>query len=54
MGLPFIPKYIKIKPSFIGKLTSIYIYKHLPVGVVDRIKEKTGRTQGGHWRYMWH
>ncbi|MCS2999709.1 P63C domain-containing protein [Bacteroides thetaiotaomicron] len=38
--LPFIPKYIKNKPSFIGKLTSKYIYEQLPKGVVDRIKGK--------------
>lgn len=42
-GLPFIPKYIKNKPSFIGKLTTKYIYDLLPDGVVDKIKEKTGK-----------
>jgi hypothetical protein len=53
-GLPFIPKYIKNKPSFIGKLTTKYIYDELPKGVVDKIKEKTGRTEKGNWRYKWH
>lgn len=53
-GLPFIPKYIKNKPSFIGKLTSKYIYEQLPKGVVDRIKEKTGKTEKGNWKYKWH
>ncbi|MFK1982218.1 P63C domain-containing protein [Bacteroides fragilis] len=52
--LPFIPKYIKNKPSFIGKLTSKYIYEQLPKGVVDRIKEKTGKTEKGNWKYKWH
>jgi hypothetical protein len=47
-GLPFIPKYIKNKPSFIGKLTSKYIYELLPKGVVDKIKEKTGKTEKGN------
>lgn len=53
-GLPFIPKYIKNKPSFIGKLTTKYIYEQLPEGVVDKIKEKTGKTEKGYWKYKWH
>lgn len=53
-GLPFIPKYIKNKPSFIGKLTTKYIYDLLPNGVVDKIKEKTGKTDKGTWKYKWH
>lgn len=53
-GLPFIPKYIKNKPSFIGKLTNKYIYDLLPRGVVDKIKEKTGKTEKGNWKYKWH
>lgn len=53
-GIPFIPKYIKNKPSFIGKLTSKYIYELLPKGVVDKIKEKTGKTVNGNWKYKWH
>ena len=52
--LPFIPKYIKNKPSFIGKLTTKYIYELLPDGVVDKIKEKTGKTEKGNWKYKWH
>lgn len=53
-GLPFIPKYIRNKPSFIGKLTTKYIYEELPKGVVDKIKEKTGKTEHGNWKYKWH
>ena len=53
-GLPFIPKYIRNKPSFIGKLTNKYIYELLPQGVVDRIKEKTGKTSKRNWKYKWH
>lgn len=53
-GLPFIPKYIKNKPSFIGKLTTKYIYDQLPKGVVDKIKEKSGKTEKGNWKYKWH
>lgn len=53
-GLPFIPKYIKNKPSFIGKLTTKYIYEEMPKGVIEKIKDKTGKTAKGNWRYKWH
>ncbi len=53
-GLPFIPKYIKNKPSFIGKLTRKYIYEELPEGVVEKIQEKVGKTPSGNWKYKWH
>lgn len=53
-GLPFIPKYIKNKPSFIGKLTRKYIYEELPKGVVEKIQEKAEKTQKGNWKYKWH
>lgn len=53
-NLPFIPKYIKNKPSFIGKLTTKYIYDQLPSGVVDKIRQKTGKTAKGNWKYKWH
>ena len=52
--LPFIPKYIKNKPSFIGNLTTKYIYEQLPDGVLSRIREKTGKTVKGNWKYKWH
>lgn len=53
-GLPFIPKYIKNKPSFIGKLTTKYIYDGLPKGIISKIKENTGKTEKGNWKYKWH
>lgn len=53
-GLPYIPKYIRIKPSFVGHITSKYIYEQLPDGVVEKIKQKTGKTQKGNWKYKWH
>lgn len=53
-GLPFIPKYIRNKPSFVGKLTTKYIYEQLPKGVLDKIKENTGKTKQGNYRYKWH
>ncbi len=53
-NLPYIPKYIRNKPSFIGKVTSTYIYDLMPHGVVEKIKEQTGKTDSGNWKYKWH
>ncbi len=53
-NLPFIPKYIKNKPSFIGKLTTKYIYEQLPNGIIEKIKDNTGKTAKGNWKYKWH
>ena len=53
-NLPFIPKYIKNKPSFIGKLTTKYIYDGLPKGIISKIKENVGKTEKGNWKYKWH
>lgn len=53
-GLPFIPKYIKNKPSFIGKLTTKYIYEGLPKGIISKIKENAGKTEKGNWKFKWH
>lgn len=52
--IPFIPKYIRTKPSFIGTITKEYIYDALPQGVVDKIKQQTGKTENGNWKYKWH
>ena len=51
LGLSFIPKYIKNKPSFIGKLTSKSVYDMLPNVVIQKIKENTGKTDKGNWKY---
>lgn len=53
-GLPFIPKYIKRKPSFIGKLTIKYIYEQLPKGVMEKIREQSVKTEKGNYLYKWH
>jgi hypothetical protein len=53
-GLPFTPKYIKRKPSFIGKLTTKYIYEQLPKGVIERIKDKTPKSDAGNYIYRFH
>ncbi|RBQ28848.1 hypothetical protein CRU91_07545 [Aliarcobacter vitoriensis] len=52
--LPFIPKNIKVKPSFIGALTIKYVYDILPNGVVEKIREKTPKTEKGNWKYKFH
>lgn len=53
-NLPFIPKYIKTKPSFIGTLTNKYIYDQLPKGVIEKIKDNTHKTDKGNWKYKFH
>ncbi|MEV9615732.1 P63C domain-containing protein [Aliarcobacter butzleri] len=53
-NLPFIPKNIRIKPSFIGKLTTKYVYDMLPDGVVEKIREITPKTEKGNWKYKFH
>lgn len=53
-SLPFIPRYIKNKPSFVGKLTTKYIYDQMPKGVIEKIKENIGKTEKGNYKYRWH
>jgi len=53
-GLPYIPKYIKGKPGFIGRLTSKFIYEKLPNGVLEKIKENIPRTEKGNYKYKFH
>jgi hypothetical protein len=53
-GLPFIPKYIKNKPSFIGAITTKYVYDVLPDGVVEKIREVNPKTNKGYWKYKFH
>jgi P63C domain-containing protein len=55
-NLPSTPESMKIKPSFIGTLTNKLIYENLPEGsfVLPKLKEKTPKTKGGHWRYKLH
>jgi hypothetical protein len=50
-GIPFIPKYIRNKPSFIGKLTVKYIYEQLPRGVFEKIKDQTPKSEKGGYKY---
>ncbi|MCD8418845.1 P63C domain-containing protein [Tenacibaculum finnmarkense genomovar finnmarkense] len=53
-NLPFIPKYIKNKPSFIGRLTTKYIYEQLPDGVLENLRKNTPKTEKGNWKYKFH
>ncbi len=53
-GLPFTPKTIKRKPSFIGGITTKYVYDMLPDGVLHKIKENTPKSKKGHWKYKFH
>lgn len=55
-NIPFTAENIRKKPMFIGKLTIELVYKNLPKGVfvLEKLKEKTPRTKGGHYRYKLH
>ena len=50
---PFNPSSIK-KPSFVGTLTNKFIYKALPPGVFEAVKENTPKTVGGNNKYRFH
>jgi hypothetical protein len=52
--IPFTPQFIKRKPSFIGKLTTKYIYEQLPKGVLEKIKDKTPKSNAGNYKYRFH
>jgi len=53
-GVPFTPNNIRRKPRFIAVLTNKYIYKQLPDGVLERIKEVTPKTKSGNYIYRFH
>lgn len=55
-GIPFTAANIKRKPMFIGKLTNELVYKNMPKGylVLDKLKAKTPKTDGGNYRYRLH
>jgi hypothetical protein len=55
-GVPFTAENIKRKPHFIGKLTNELVYKNMPKGmfVLDKLKEKTPKTESGNYKYRLH
>jgi P63C domain-containing protein len=55
-NIPFTAANIKKKPMFIGKLTNELVYKNMPKGyfVLDKLKEKTPKTDGGNYKYRLH
>ena len=54
--IPFTAANIKRKPMFIGKLTNELVYKNMPKGyfVLDNLKSKTPKTEGGNYKYRLH
>ena len=52
-GQPFTVEVI-IKPGFIGRLTSKYVYGNLPKGVLGKLKEKTPKSEKGNWSRKLH
>jgi len=55
-NIPFTAENIKRKPQFIGRLTNEFVYKNLPKGtfVLEKLKEKTPKTEGGNFKYRLH
>lgn len=52
---PFTAENIKGKrPSFFGKLTTKYIYNHLPAAVIEKAKEQSLKNDNGGYKYRWH
>lgn len=43
-----------IKPGFIGTLTNKYVYQNLPEGVLEKLKDKTPKTQKGNYKHKLH
>ena len=43
-----------IKPGFIGTLTNKYVYRNLPQGVLEKLKEKTPKSEKGNWSRKLH
>lgn len=50
---PFNPNSIK-RPSFVGRLTTKFIYEALPNGVLEKIRDKTPKSEGGNYKYRFH
>lgn len=42
------------KPLRVGYLTNQLVYKKLPNGVLEALKEKTGKTANGNWKHNLH
>lgn len=52
-GQPFTVEVI-IKPGFIGRLTNKYVYQNLPRGVLEKLKEKTPKSEKGNYSWKLH
>jgi len=46
-GWKYNPTSLK-RPQYLGKFTNEYIYKHLPEGVLDELRNKNPKTPKGH------
>jgi len=55
-NIPFTAENIKRKPQFIGWLTNELVYKNLPRGedILEKLKKKTPKTKGGHYKKRFH
>lgn len=55
-GIPFTETNIKRKPQFIGHITNRFVYQNMPKGVfiLEKLKSKTPKTDGGNYKYRLH
>lgn len=45
---------IKNRPGIVGTYTTQFIYNQLPNGVIESIKSKTPKSEGGNYLYRFH
>lgn len=55
-GIPFTDANIKRKPQFIGHITNRFVYQNMPKGIfiLEKLKSKTPKTDGGNYKYRLH
>ena len=53
-GWDFTIKDIRKRPGIIGKWTNKIIYEQLPTGVLDELKNKTPKSEGGNYIARFH
>lgn len=52
-GWDYDPLSVK-RPQYVGKLTDYIVYRRLPPGVLDELRNKNPKNENGHRRYKHH
>ena len=53
-GWDYTPNNIKNRPGVVGKYTNQFVYEMLPKGVLQKIKQKTPKSEAGNYIYRFH